>query len=126
MKTINKQLFYNYINVNLFDYNVDQAIYDNTAKLLKSFSETGIEDCRFLAYILATVFHESGKAMTHEPDLVNAMLTGTLTGKPLSKYLTLEKTDFVNCQRSYKKRDDSAKIVAGYAYTFVNALNRDK
>lgn len=53
--------------------------------------------------------------------LIDGMLTGAFTGKKLSDYITLKKSDFVNARRIVNGTDKAA-LIAGYAKEYDAAL----
>lgn len=53
--------------------------------------------------------------------LVEGMLQGTFTGKKLSDYITLQKSDFKNARRIVNGTD-KAELIAGYAKDYDKAL----
>jgi len=56
------------------------------------------------------------------PILIDGMLLGTFTGKRLSLYVDDTKRDYINARRVVNGRN-RAKLVAGYALEFFNALD---
>src|SRR5690606_23522492 len=55
------------------------------------------------------------------PILIAGMAEGWFTGKKLSDYITLQKSDFKNARRIVNKMD-RAELIAGYARDYDKAL----
>jgi putative chitinase len=64
MLLLNRKLFFDQIKKQLFSRTLDQLQVDGITAKLEEFSDRGLEDLRWLAYILATSYHETGRRMT--------------------------------------------------------------
>lgn len=64
MLVLNRKMFFDRIRKTLFSGNLDQLQVDGITAKLEEFSNRGLEDLRWLAYILATSYHETGRRMT--------------------------------------------------------------
>ena len=196
MGNVNKRAFYGFVRDNIFPKKLTISQVKGMEFIIDEFFKKSLTDSRWLAYMLATVFHETASTMQpvkeygrgkgydygrklkmsrkpyetpnqiyygrghvqltwyenyanmgkllgidllNNPDLAldpiistNIMIEGMtkakssfgdFTGKCLEQYLTKEKTDFLNCRRIINGKD-KAELIAGYAYKFLNALNR--
>lgn len=92
MSTINEATFYSYIRQHLFSGSLSTAQVQGISKLLQVAAEFGLSDMRQLAYVLATVYHETGVVQTVDGHkvLVRTMQPVREMGsdKYLSKYDT--------------------------------------
>lgn len=60
---MNRQIFFSNIKAKLFNNKLTQLQVDGINDLIDEFEKAGYTDQRWLAYILATVFHETGRRM---------------------------------------------------------------
>lgn len=60
---ITRPAFYNYVRAELFDGKLTPGQVEGMEALLNEWERRGFTDKRWLAYILATVYHETGKRM---------------------------------------------------------------
>jgi len=60
---MNKEKFYDSIRTSLFGGKLSQLQVDGVNSILKHWDKSGYKDLRWLAYILATVYHETAKTM---------------------------------------------------------------
>lgn len=63
MQGLNRTTFYAYIRKAPFGGRLSQSQVDGIESILNAFADTGEKSTRFLAYILATAFHETGGRM---------------------------------------------------------------
>ena len=172
---MNKEIFYNKIRPLFGTISIKQL--HGIEAILNAWEASGYMDLRWLAYIFATVFHETGATMNPvkefggekylkskkyypyygrdlvqttwkynyekvkaftgvdvvtNPDLIadlsiaagvaiEFMVKGHYTGKKLANYFNT-KTDWLNARRIINGLD-KAKLIAGYAVKFYEALN---
>jgi predicted chitinase len=60
---ISKATFFSKVRLSLFNKAITQKQVDGLETILNEWDKRGLEDKRFLAYILATTFHETAKTM---------------------------------------------------------------
>ena len=60
---MNKPRFYSHVRATLFGGKMTQTQVDGIESILDSCAEEHIDNIRFLAYILATVYHETGRTI---------------------------------------------------------------
>lgn len=60
---VNKELFYQKIRIDLFPHTISDKQVDGMEAILNEWEARAFTDLRWLAYILATVYHETGKTM---------------------------------------------------------------
>lgn len=60
---INREAFFKSIHINLFQFGMSQKQVDGIEAILNEWEHRGFTDLRWLAYILGTVYHETGKTM---------------------------------------------------------------
>lgn len=58
-----RESFFKAIHSNLFEFGMSQKQVDGIESMLNEWERRGFADLRWLAYILATVYHETGKTM---------------------------------------------------------------
>lgn len=78
---MNKTEFYNSIRQSLFNGSISFKQFDGVERLLTAFDASCVTDMRWRAYMLATVYHETGKAM--QPVEENKKGAGKDYGKKL-------------------------------------------
>ena len=124
MESVNKAAFFQFVTANIAELTDAKA--DSYDCLIDAYLDRGHTDSRWLAYILATIRHE--QIQVSDPidaeTIIDSMVNGTITGKALSRYLTLTKSDFRNSRKVYRADKDNAEIVAALSYPYMNALNR--
>ncbi len=59
-----KDKFYGYIRGNLFAGHISIEQFNGVEAILAAVEQGGVSDRRWLAYMLATIYHETGKSMT--------------------------------------------------------------
>ena len=125
MNIVNKNAFFGFVNTNIEELTDAKA--HSYECVINAFLNKEHTDSRWLAYILATIRHE--QIQVSDPidagTIIDSMVNGTITGKALSQYLTLTKTDFKNSRRVYRADKADAEIVAALSYPYMNALNRE-
>jgi len=60
---MNKANFYKYIRISLFDNSISTKQFEGIETIMTAFNASGFTDARYLAYMYATVYHETAKTM---------------------------------------------------------------
>lgn len=88
---MNRQLFFNNVRASLFGSKLEQGQVDNMTAILNEWTSRGLTDVRWLAYILATVYHETGVVKDGKLERTMAPVEemGRGAGRPYGKKLKM-------------------------------------
>lgn len=104
---INRELFYKNIRTSLFP-SLTQSQVDGMEAILNEWDARQLSDTRMLAYMLATVYHETAKTM--QPIAEYGKGKGREYGKPNEKGLTYYGRGFVQLTWDYNYKKAGQKL----------------
>lgn len=97
---MNRQLFFNEIRSSLFSSRLSQSQVDGINFKLDAWDQSGLNDPRWLAYMLATVYHETDKKMIPIEEY------GKGRGKPYGQKIKHDRKRYIHPDKLYYGRGD--------------------
>lgn len=97
---MNKAIFHNSINTSLFGGRINQTQKDGINFKLTAWQQSGLTDIRWLAYMLATSYHETAKTMQPIEEY------GKGRGKIYGKKIKYNRLPYTNPDKIYYGRGD--------------------
>src|SRR5215472_12187449 len=121
MGAINRKYYFDTVRGALFSGHMTQPQVDGQTALL-DYGEQVWWDDRWLAYLLATTYHETALDLQIATQIIfGGMADGDFTGVGLPKYINDSQTDFYNARKIVNGLDQ-ASTIQGYAVKFLNAI----
>ena len=97
---MNRQVFFSIIRKSLFDGRLNQSQVDGLTYKLTAWSRSGLTDIRWLAYMLATSYHETAKTMQPIEEY------GKGKGRPYGKKIKHNRQSYTAPDKIYYGRGD--------------------
>lgn len=97
---MNRQIFFNEIRSSLFGGRLTQSQVDGINFKLDAWEQSGLNDPRWLAYMLATVFHETDRTMQPIEEY------GRGRGKPYGQKIRHDRKPYTHPDKIYYGRGD--------------------
>lgn len=97
---MNRTTFYNEVRATLFDGRLLQSQVDGINFKLDAWEQSGLTDIRWLAYMLATVFHETDRTMQPIEEY------GKGRGKPYGQKIRYDRKRYTHPDKLYYGRGD--------------------